>query len=170
MASRELDEAVRKIAELMLAGEWEAGTSHLMFADQYGVTTHTVRTWAADASRFIRLHADVDQQEIRDELLRSIRRVGKRAEGAGDFRSANGSLELACKVHGLLERKPASDAGTEPVPVEQLAAALRKLGHEVKLNEPIRTEPASVGPTSDADTERPGPERVEGFLEGDEED
>jgi hypothetical protein len=168
MASRELDDAVRRIVELMLANEWEAGPSHLDFAEHYGVGVSTVRAWAADASRFIRICVG-DEQDIRDECLRNVRRIGSKAEEAGDYRSALGAQELRLKVHGALERKQREDDVTDEVPVEQLAAALRAMGHEVKLNgRPIAASPGPTGRADEGDTERP--QRVEGFLESDDED
>lgn len=161
-ANPELDDAVRRIVELMLKDEWRVGESHLEFSRKYGVTTATVRDWASHASRFIRLCAG-SEDEIRDELLRNVRRIGGKAEDAGEYRDALGAQELRLRVHGFLDRKPPEERD-EPVPVEQLAAALRQLGHEVKLN--VRPESTPPGAADDADTERPGKERVEGFLEG----
>jgi hypothetical protein len=136
MADQVTDDAIAAIVKLMLQHEWEAGRSHLEFSKRYGVTVPTVRNWAADASRFIRL-CHGSQEEIRDELLASIRRVGRNAELADDHRSATGALELACKVHGLLERKPES---AEELTEEQLDAMIRARGYRKDTD---ATEPAA---------------------------
>lgn len=132
MADPELDERVREIVGLMLAGEWVAGASHIALAKKCKVEQVTVRRWASEAGRFIRLcHGAED--EIRDELLRSIRRVGRKAEDAEDYRSANQSLELAAKVHGLLEQKQRSADERVEVPLTEAAELLRAAGATVEL-------------------------------------
>ena len=130
MADAELDDRVREIVELMLRDQWRPGASHLEFARKYGVEPVTVRRWASEAGRFIRL-CNGSQDDIRDELLSSIRRVGGKAEDAEDYRSANQSLELAAKVHGLLDRKSPDDE-PEHVSAERVAAALRERGWKVE--------------------------------------
>jgi hypothetical protein len=134
--SPELDDAIAAIVGLMLSEEWEPGSSHLAFAKRYGVTVATVRDWASHASRFIRLCAGNDE-EIRDELLRNIRRIGSKAEAAGDNRHALAAQELRLRVHGLLERKP--DA-TEELTEEQLDAQIRARGYRKDTD---ATEPAA---------------------------
>lgn len=130
MASRELDDAIIAIVTLMLKGEWECGSSHLQFSERYGVTVATVRTWAADASRFIRLCSG-SEDDIRDALLRDIHRIGGKAEQEGSWRDALGAKELVAKVHGLLDRKSPDDE-PEHVSAERVAAALRERGWKVE--------------------------------------
>jgi len=165
MASRELDDAVRRIVELMLADEWVTGASHLDFSEHYGVTVATVRTWAADASRFIRLCSG-SEDDIRDELLRNVTRIGAKAENARDFRSALGAQELRLKVHGALERKQADDELSEA----QLDAMIRARGYRKDTDATESAAETADGRSAEDSPGERGEEkgRVEGFESSDE--
>jgi hypothetical protein len=165
MASPELDDAIASIVKLMLRDEWEAGASHLTFAKRYGVAVATVRDWASHASRFIRLCSG-DSDEIRDELLRNIRRIGGKAESADDYRNALAAQELRLRVHGLLERKPEP---TEELSEEQLDAMIRARGYRKDTD---ATEPRAATATDRGGEDSRGVEgeekgRIEGLLASD---
>lgn len=152
-ANPEIDDQVCEIIDDMLADRWGPAL-YTEKAERWGVSISCVWRRASEASRFIRISLAVSSDDIRDELLRNIRRIGGKAEDAGDYRNALSAQELRLRVHGLLERKR-DDEGTEQFPLEQIAAALRTHGYDVK------------GPNErEHDTERPGKERVEGFISG----
>ena len=151
MADSELDEAVRRIIELMLRDEWRAGTSHLEFARKHHVQVVTVRRWASEASRFIRL-CEGDQEQIRDELLRNVRRIGGKAEEAGDNRNALAAQELRMRVHGVLDPRP-----TEELSEAELDALIRARGYRKDTD---ATEPGTT-PAAERGAEDRGGERGE---------
>jgi hypothetical protein len=143
----------------MLKDEWEAGPSHLLFAREFGVTVGTVRNWASDASRFIRL-CEGDEAEIRDELLRGLKRIGRVAEANGSYRDALGAHELRLRVHGLLERKPEP---TEELTEEQLDAMIRARGYRKDTD---ASQPGTEAAGGRSDQDRGGSEETKGRVEG----
>lgn len=181
----DVDQRVRYIANRLLDCTWSP-KEQLEYSEERGIPISTIRGWTAQAARVLRFLRGPDD-EFRERLLAnldnagrialSLRRtwIGKDGEPfeteAPDVKAYIAAQSEQARILRIGEHKP-EDAGDEPVPVEQLAAALRALGHEVKLNEPSNTarpEPASARP-ADHDTERPERERVEGFLEGEDEE
>jgi hypothetical protein len=185
LALDEVDERVREVLLLIASGEW--GTARMLeYAEEHGVSINTVYNWSAQAHRVQRFLRG-DNEEYRQRLLANLEFAGHKALSLErSFTNKDGEERVyACpdikayiaaqveqaRMLGVDKPKPESD-GNEAVPVEQLAAALRQLGWKAEPphEQLSRPEPAPVGATREPDTERPGPERVEGFLESDEED
>jgi len=68
------DDGVRRCAQLMSDGGWQTGKSHEQVAQEYGVSVRTVETWAATASRAIRI-AVGDGEELRGRLAVMLERI-----------------------------------------------------------------------------------------------
>ncbi len=109
MADLELDDQVREVVDDMLANRWMSGPSHAEKAEKWGVSISVVWRRASEASRFIRLCCRASEDDIRDESLRSVQRIGAKAELDGQYRDALSAQELFLRVHGLLERKRGDD-------------------------------------------------------------
>lgn len=132
----------------MLEGEWHSGRI-LEFAKTYGVTPVAVRDWSRQAGRFLRMCRG-SEEEFRERLLANLDFAGRKAMSlrrtwigkdgepfeteVPDVKAYIAAQVEQARLLRLAERGP-DDEGTEQVPVDQLAAALRALGHEVKLNE-----------------------------------
>jgi len=169
----EVDDRIREVLKLQLAGKWRAGKSHIDFAQRYGVAIKTVQDWATQASRFQRMCLG-DDDEVRMQILANVARAGRialkqsrtyetrngdtRTYDCPDVRSYLAAQELSAKLLRLFDNPERDEGADEQVPVEQLAAALRALGHEVKLNERPRSEPAPISAAGETDRE----EREEG--------
>jgi hypothetical protein len=70
------DAGVERCMHMMLAGEWQPGTSHKLVAEEFGVSPVTVKNWATNASRIIRLCPDEEtREEIRLSMLTTLSRV-----------------------------------------------------------------------------------------------
>lgn len=146
----ESDRAVSEIIQLMLAGEWRAGSSHLEISGRYQVTVATVRKWSAEAARFIRLCRG-SEDEIREQILCELRDIGARCKtfrytkvlkdgsqieiDRPDFRSWIGAMDLQARVLGVAfsEKKDvASGGGNVEATAEELRQALEEAGYEVR--------------------------------------
>jgi hypothetical protein len=166
----DVDARVREVIELMLSGQWHSGLA-LELSRKYGVSVKAVQDWSRQAGRYLRF-ARGETEEFRERLLANLDYAGRLAltlkrtwigSDGQPFESDSPDVKayIAAQVEqGKLLRldKPDEPEGSEQVPVEQLAAALRALGHEVKLNEPSRPNAAGA--------EQAGKERGEEDGEG----
>lgn len=76
--ARHRDLIIRDIMGLMERGEWHNGRSHRDFAEREGVKLATVRSWSSEAALVLR-QCRGDPEDIRDEIINGIRRVGEAA-------------------------------------------------------------------------------------------
>jgi hypothetical protein len=123
-ARAELDGIVRGIMDAMCSGAWQTGKSHRELADKHKVELATVRAWAADASRMLRLCRG-DEQEIRDEILAGVENCHRFALEEKDVRSALAALELRTKVLGLLVTKVQDVTPPKEQLLDQIRLVLR---------------------------------------------
>lgn len=141
------DEGVRVIIGAMCDGTWQVGKSHRELGERYSVTEDTVRGWASEASRFLRMCRG-NEDEIRTQIIMGIQACGARClgrkrafiTGAGELREADdpdlrtflGTLELLARVHGLLDRKTKNEVPTEEAELDEIADLMRANGFVVE--------------------------------------
>jgi hypothetical protein len=160
MADLEIDDQVREVVDDMLAFRWVAGPSHAEKAAKWGVSISVVWRRASEASRFIRLCCRASEDDIRDESLRNVQRIGVKAELDGEYRDALTAQELFMRVHGLLERKPEP---TEELTEEQLDAMIRARGYRKDTD---ASQPGTEAAGGRSDQDRGGSEEAKGRVEG----
>lgn len=169
----DVDNRVKEVIDLMLSGEWYPGKA-LELADRYGCAVKTVQDWSRQAGRILRMCRGSDE-EFRERLLANLEYAGRLSlklkrtwigKDGEPFETEVPDVKAYISAQAeqakllRLDKPKDEGGGTEQVPIEELAAALRALGHEVILHERPEPEPA---PTSAAGGE---PERGEGRKEG----
>lgn len=145
------DEAIKSIIEDFLECRWRVGRSHREYAAKYGVELVTVRGWAAEASRFLRLCRG-NEEEMRERMLAQLDEISKRCmeheqvfytdDGderrypKPDYRNWIGALELQARVNGITKNEQPGAAGNTgspmEIPVEELKAALEQAGYRIE--------------------------------------
>ena len=128
----ETDAIVRDIMADMCDGRWRAGMSHRAYATKLGAEIKTVRHWAAQASRSIRLCAG-NEDEIRGRMQAGIDHIISLAlqQDPPDLHAYLGALTLLGKVHGIGTTQELKPQTTIDVTIEQAREALGLLGYEV---------------------------------------
>lgn len=125
------DAGVRRCMDMMLAGEWQPGASHKLVAEEFAVSPTTVKNWATNASRIIRLCADEEtREEIRTSMVMTLSRVvqegferkvcvmPRHRDGspeyvdAPDLKAVVAAIETQAKLLGLVVQK--HDVRTRP--------------------------------------------------------
>lgn len=113
---KQADEGVRRCREIMTSGAWLTGASHALVAEEFGASVRTVETWAAMASREIKV-ALGDGEEIRSRLAVTLERyaavamsregrtMGGDAYPNPDVKAATGALKTLAEVLGLVTQK-----------------------------------------------------------------
>lgn len=99
---QEVDAIIRRIADLMVRGEWVRGVSHRMIAREYAAPEETAMKWSRMASSLVINSADTaDLHEIRVSTVAALERVGRRAEmlGQRNTRSAPTALRTAVQAY-----------------------------------------------------------------------
>lgn len=101
--AREVDLLVLEIARKMASGQWVAGPSHAELAQREGVDPITVRQWAAEAGRFLRLSREEDRDAIIARDAATLETVVQMAMDAGqpDLKAAIAGLAQKHKLLGL---------------------------------------------------------------------
>lgn len=128
-----IEEGVRRCVELMTADEWVTGESHAKVAAEFGVSPHTVKTWASAAARIIRI-AIGEGDEVRARLFVTLERLQRMAESkqaatadgeiyaAPDVKAAIQAVAERAKLWGLVEQRHKVDITVQAIdalPFEQ---------------------------------------------------
>lgn len=158
-AREDADEGVRECLRLMTSGQWVAGQSHEEVAAKHGVSPATVKNWATNASRIIRLATDEAKEDIRARLVATLDNivktamqkqgcaVGKTGEAhyfdAPDLRAAVSAVETSAKLLGLITNR--HEVTQKPhvahLTKEEHLEELEKLTKEIALEqERVRAE------------------------------
>jgi hypothetical protein len=136
---------VEEIKDLMLEGKWRPGKSHRELAKKYGVQTGTIRSWTAEAGRYLRIVFG-DEDTVREQLLAHIDQYlelcGHDERAIYDLATKEWAtyeitnlgalfkgIELKCKIHGLLARPIDEDrANRQDVPLDEVVRLLEAQG------------------------------------------
>lgn len=108
------DAGVSQCLELMTTGKWVPGRSHQALAAEHGVHPDTVKKWATNASRIIRLAIEGDVEDIRAQMLATL----------GTIVSEAMSYERV-----VTDR----NGNSETVPQPDLKAAIAAIAEQAKL-------------------------------------
>lgn len=138
------DAGVARCVEMMTAGEWITGQSNLAVAEEFNVSPATVKNWATNASRIIRLAIEGDKEAIRARMFSQLETVVQRAmertrpvttKAPGkvtyelvpepDLRAAVSAIDVQAKLLGL--------SGTRVDVVNHRVSHLSKAEHEAAL-------------------------------------
>ena len=132
----QVDARVREVMGYMLSGEWGAEKC-LEMSGLFGVTYVAVQDWSRQAGRIIRFMRGTPD-EFREHILANIAWAGRQAVTQ---KRPNYETYIKAQVEQarLLRLDRPEDDATEQLPVEQLAAALRALGHKVELLNDTKT-------------------------------
>lgn len=84
----------------MAAGQWVRGVTVGEVAHEFDVDIRTAETWAATASRLVRLSIEGDREEIRARMLATLDTIIAKHAG-GEPRAAVAAIELQAKLLGL---------------------------------------------------------------------
>ncbi|HET9045107.1 MAG TPA: hypothetical protein VFN70_18255 [Burkholderiales bacterium] len=134
------EEGTRRCAQMMADGTWTTGTSHDELAKEFGVSPRTVETWAAMASRAIKI-AFGDGEELRARLALQLerhervamQRIGVTMKGEEypnpDVKAATAAVKTIAELMGLVTQKHEHAhvvASYEQLPREGKAKYLRE--------------------------------------------
>lgn len=154
------DAGVRRCMELMADGLWVSGRSHEMVAAEFDVSPATVKNWATNASRILRIALDEDKEGLRARMVATLENivsaamrtvkpvtVRKRVRSGGKFvmrseteflphpslAAAVSAVQTQAQLLGLIAQKV--DVTTRPsvahLSREEHAAELAKLAAEI---------------------------------------
>lgn len=127
----DVDARVREIVDLMVDGKWNS-RAYLELSKKHGATGVTVQDWSRQAARIIRFMRG-PPEDFRERILANLDFAGRFALEL-ERPDVKAFIQAQTEQARLL-RLDREDDATEQLPVEQLAAALRALGHEVTLHE-----------------------------------
>lgn len=99
----ERERRVEQVVDLMCRGQWLAGVSHKMLAQQWGCTPDNVRKVSAEASRVIRSwlrDTPEAKEEARAMLLQNFEVIRAKAMAKGDAYNLRVALD-AMKAYGF---------------------------------------------------------------------
>ena len=125
------DERVREVLDLMLAGQWSTGKA-VELSKKYDLTLVAIQDWSRQAGRIIRFQRGAPE-DFRERILANLDFAGRFALDL-DKPDVKAYITAQVEQARLLRLDRPEDDATEQLPVEQLAAALRALGHEVILH------------------------------------
>lgn len=108
------DAGVAQCLELMTTGKWVPGRSHQALAAEHGVHPDTVKKWATNASRIIRLAIEGDVEDIRAQMLATLGTI----------------VSEAMSYERVLTTR---DGDTTVVPQPDLKAAIAAIAEQAKL-------------------------------------
>lgn len=110
------EDRVLEVMRIMTAGQWRTGVSHVELAQKHGVSPSTVKNWAAEASRLIKLSMG-DGEEVRARIasmLENFASVAMAREGYTmggdaypnpDVKAATAAVKTLAEVLGLITQK-----------------------------------------------------------------
>lgn len=109
-ASPEVDRRHDAIVTLMLTGQWIRGVTEMKLAAEWGLSHHTVRRMATDASREIRRRAQEtpeDVERIRETIIATLEYIRARSLAHGTPQGLRVGLEATLRLGEYMGIAPA---------------------------------------------------------------
>lgn len=97
----EVDERAAEIAQMMAAGQWVTGQSHMALSKKWGAELEAVKHAAQRAGQALRVLMHTDKEELRARNAAHLEGLAADAHAAGEFRAAVSARDSIAKLLGL---------------------------------------------------------------------